>query len=61
MKDSVIIVSGGLDSVTLLYEKADEIALAISIDYGQNHSKNELPLAAYHCVKLGMRHIVIPL
>lgn len=61
MKDSVIIVSGGLDSVTLLYEKADEIALAISFDYGQNHSKNELPLAAYYCEKLGIRHIVIPL
>lgn len=61
MKDSVIIVSGGLDSITLLYEKADEIALGISFDYGQNHSQNELPLAEYHCKKLGIPHIVIPL
>ena len=27
MKDSVIIVSGGMDSITLLYDKKDEIAL----------------------------------
>lgn len=61
MRNSVIIVSGGLDSITLLYEKADDIALAISFDYGQNHSKNELPLAEYHCKKLGISHITIPL
>nr|WP_308532952.1 7-cyano-7-deazaguanine synthase QueC [uncultured Prevotella sp.] len=61
MRSSVIIVSGGLDSITLLYEKADDIALAISFDYGQNHSKNELPLAEYHCKKLGIPHITIPL
>lgn len=61
MKDSVIIVSGGLDSITLLYEKADEIALGISFDYGQNHSKNEIPLAEYHCKLLEIPHITIPL
>lgn len=31
MKDSVIIVSGGMDSITLLYDKKDEIALGISL------------------------------
>ncbi len=61
MKDAVIIVSGGLDSITLLYERASEIALAISFDYGQNHSASELPLAQYHCAQLGIPHIVIPL
>lgn len=61
MKDSVIIVSGGLDSITLLYDKAERIALAISFDYGQNHSKKELPYAEYHCQKLGIPHITIPL
>lgn len=61
MKDSVIIVSGGLDSITLLYDKAETIALAISFDYGQNHSKKELPYAEYHCQKLGIPHITIPL
>lgn len=61
MKDSIIIVSGGLDSITLLYDKAATIALAISFDYGQNHSKKELPYAEYHCQKLGIPHITIPL
>lgn len=61
MKDSVIIVSGGLDSITLLYDKAETIALAISFDYGQNHSKKELPYAEYHCQQLGIPHITIPL
>ena len=61
MKDSVIIVSGGLDSITLLYDKAETIALAVSFDYGQNHGVKELPFAAHHCRKLGIPHITIPL
>ena len=61
MKDSVIVVSGGMDSVTLLYEKKDEIALGISFDYGSKHNHNELPLAALHCQRLGITHVVIPL
>ena len=61
MKDSVIVVSGGMDSVTLLYEKKDEMALGISFDYGSNHNHNELPLAALHCQRLGIAHVVIPL
>lgn len=61
MKDSIIIVSGGLDSITLLYDKAETIALAVSFDYGQNHASRELPFAALHCQRLGIRHIIIPL
>ncbi len=61
MKDSVIVVSGGMDSVTLLYEKKDEIALGISFDYGSNHNHNELPLAALHCQRLDIEHVVVPL
>ena len=30
MKDSVIIVSGGMDSITMLYEFKDQIALGVS-------------------------------
>ena len=60
-KDSVIIVSGGMDSVTLLYEYADSIALAISFDYGANHNAKEIPMAALHCKRLGIEHLVIPL
>lgn len=61
MKDSVIIVSGGLDSITLLYDKKDEIALGISFDYGSNHNQKEIPYAKYHCEHLGIKHITINL
>ena len=60
-KDSVIIVSGGMDSITLLYEHKDEIALGISFDYGSNHNKKEIPFAKMHCDMLGIEHITIPL
>lgn len=61
MKDSLIIVSGGMDSITLLYDRRDEIALGISFDYGSNHNAREIPFARLHCERLGIRHIVIPL
>ena len=61
MKDSAIIVSGGMDSITLLYDKQEEIALGISFNYGSNHNKKELAMAELHCKRLGIKHIVIPL
>ena len=60
-KDAAIIVSGGMDSVTMLYEYKEHIALGISFDYGSNHNAKELPLAAMHCEHLGIKHITIPL
>lgn len=61
MKDSVIIVSGGMDSVTLLYDMHERIALGVSFDYGSNHNANEIPFARLHCERLGIRHITINL
>lgn len=61
MKSLVIILSGGMDSVTLLYDQKDDIALAVTFDYGSNHNKREAELAAYHCKQLGIEHIIIPL
>lgn len=61
MKNSLIILSGGMDSVTLLYDQKDYIALAVTFDYGSNHNKREAEYAAYHCEQLGIEHIVIPL
>lgn len=61
MKNSVIIVSGGMDSVTLLYDHKDEIALGISFDYGSNHNAREIPFAKMHCERLGIKHITINL
>lgn len=60
-KNSVIIVSGGMDSITLLYDHKDEIALGISFDYGSNHNAREIPFAKMHCERLGIRHITINL
>lgn len=54
-------VSGGMDSITLLYDYKDRIALAVSFDYGSNHNAKELPLAEMHCKRLGIPHITIPL
>lgn len=61
MKDSAIIVSGGMDSITLLHEYKDRIALAVTFDYGNNHAANEIPYARLHCDRLGIKHLVIPL
>ena len=48
MKDSLIVVSGGMDSITLLYECADRIALAVSFDYGANHNHKEIFFFFFH-------------
>lgn len=61
MKDSIIVVSGGVDSITLLYEYQDRIALGVSFDYGSNHNAREIPLAKMHCERLGIKHITITL
>lgn len=61
MKNSAIIVSGGMDSITLLYDHKDEIALGISFDYGSNHNAREIPFAKMHCERLGIKHISINL
>lgn len=61
MKNSAIIVSGGMDSITLLYDHKDEIALGISFDYGSNHNAREIPFAKMHCEQLGIKHITINL
>ena len=60
-KDTVIILSGGMDSVTLLYDQQERIALAVSFDYGSKHNAREIPFARLHCERLGIRHITIPL
>lgn len=61
MKDSVIIVSGGMDSITMLYNYKKVIGLAITFDYGSNHAKKEIAFAKLHCERLGIPHLIIPL
>ena len=42
-----------MDSITMLYEYKEDIALGISFDYGSNHNAREIPLAQMHCQRLG--------
>ena len=59
----VVLVSGGMDSVTALYHAASEheVVAGLSCDYGSKHNHRELPLAAWHCEQLGVPHQVVPL
>ena len=60
-RDAVIIISGGMDSTTMLYEYRHDIALAITFDYGSTQNARERQYAIAHCRKLGIEHIVIAL
>ena len=60
-KDAVIVISGGMDSTTLLYEYRDEIALAVTFDYGSTQNAREREFAILHCKRLGIKHLIIPL
>lgn len=59
MKNALIVISGGMDSTTMLYEFQNEIALAVTFDYGAKHGAKEIPLARMHCERLDIEHIVI--
>lgn len=45
MKDTILSLSGGLDSSSLLFEFRDRIKLAVSFKYGSNHQDKELAAA----------------
>jgi 7-cyano-7-deazaguanine synthase len=59
----VVLLSGGMDSVTALYEAEErfEVVGAVSFHYGSKHNDREIPFAADHSAKLGVMHRVIPL
>lgn len=59
MKDSLMVVSGGMDSTTMLYEYADRIALAVTFNYGSNHNAREIECAHYNCERLGIELVVV--
>ena len=58
---AILIYSGGLDSTTLLYEYKEDIALAVSFDYGSKHNAREIVYARENCRRLGIPHRIIPL
>lgn len=50
-----------MDSVTLMHDYKERIALAVTFDYGSNHNAREIECARRQCGLLGIEHIVIPL
>lgn len=61
MKDAVLVLSGGMDSTTMLYEFASEIALAVNFNYGANHNAREAACARENCRRLGIELVEIDL
>lgn len=59
----VVLCSGGMDSVTALYwaHREHAVIAAASFDYGAKHNHREIPMAAEHAARLGVRHEVIRL
>ena len=59
----VVLLSGGMDSVTALYDARTRhtVAAAVSFDYGSKHNACEIPCAQWHAETLGIMHFVIPL
>jgi len=62
-RPAVVLLSGGLDSVTALYEvhRSSEVTAVLSFHYGARHHERELPFAAHHAARLGISHHIIPL
>lgn len=60
---TVVLLSGGLDSVTALYEtKAHhEVVGSISFNYGSKHNQREIAFAEYHARTLSVRPYVVDL
>lgn len=60
---TLVLLSGGMDSVTALYwaRSEHEVVGAVSFDYGAKHNHREIPLAAWHCGETGVPHDVIEL
>lgn len=60
-KKGILLLSGGLDSTTLLWDHLQDMALAVSFDYGSKHNAREIAMARFQAEKAGVEHIVIPL
>lgn len=57
----VVLLSGGMDSVSALYQaiRDHKVVAAVSFDYGSKHNQREIPMAEHHCRALGLRHEVV--
>ena len=60
-RDTLMVLSGGMDSVTMLHEYKDSIDLAVTFNYGSNHNAREIEMARLNCRQLGIELIEIDL
>ncbi len=60
-KDAILVLSGGMDSTTMLHEYKDRIALAVNFNYGANHNAREAACARENCRRLGIELVEIDL
>ena len=59
MESILCVISGGMDSATLLYKAMEMTRVeAVSFNYGQRHKK-ELTYASDMCKRLGVEHTII--
>lgn len=60
---ALVLLSGGMDSVTALHWAAreHEVVGCVSFDYGSKHNHKEIPMAAWHAAQLGVKHDIIAL
>lgn len=60
-KDALLVLSGGMDSVTMLHDYVDRIAVAVNFNYGSNHNAREAECARANCAALGVELVEIDL
>ena len=60
---TLVLLSGGMDSVTALHWSAREYEVVgtVSFDYGSKHNAKEIPMAAWHAAQLRVKHETIAL
>ncbi|MDE7026190.1 MAG: 7-cyano-7-deazaguanine synthase QueC [Paramuribaculum sp.] len=60
-KDTLLVLSGGMDSTTMLWEYVDRIAVAVNFHYGANHNEREAACARENCRRAGVELVEIDL
>jgi 7-cyano-7-deazaguanine synthase len=58
---NLAVVSGGMDSITMLHHFKHDIGLVLTFNYGSKHNAKEIEFAKLHCRQLGIEQIVIDL
>jgi len=60
MKKKIVIISGGMDSTTLLYDVVNQFSsenvIALTFFYGSKHNDQEIKRAKISCQKLNVEH-----